>query len=230
MRKVDEVGPFSPGPGTSHLASRLAAGDGGSPPSVRAPILVGAGSYRVHMACLACGVLGGRMLCDPCRASCAPGADRRVGTVTVRPAFVHDGAARILVHRLKYAAFSAAAEPLARAMARLVPEHCAALVPVPRVTARRWKYGVDPAAELARRIGRIAGVPVIDALAAAFWVRRRAGGAGRRRGVPVFALRSTIPAAAVLVDDVVTSGTTLALAGEASGLTQAVTATVGLRP
>ncbi|HEX9977855.1 MAG TPA: hypothetical protein VGB41_04415 [Acidimicrobiia bacterium] len=182
------------------------------------------------MACLACGAFGVGNLCAACHATLSPAAERRVGDVTVRPAFHHAGAARLLVHRLKYSAIAAAAAPLADAMAALLVSDCTALVPVPRVTARRWSYGVDPAWELARRVGRIAGVPVVGALGAAVWVRRRAGAAGKRRGSPTFSRVAVVPAGAVLVDDVVTSGITLSRAGEASGLTRAITATAGLRP
>jgi len=182
------------------------------------------------MACLACGSFVRDPLCAPCRRTLVPASERRVGSVTVRPAFAHDGAARVLVHRLKYSGLAAAAGPLGRAMAALLPSDVAALVPVPRVTARRWSYGVDPALELARVVGRQAGVPVVDALSAAVWVRHRAGGAGRRRGVPSFSRIASVPAGAVLIDDVVTSGVTLSRAGDASGVRRAITATAGLRP
>lgn len=148
----------------------------------------------------------------------------------MRPALAHDGAARVLVHRLKYSAFAAAAEPLAQAMVRLLPSECGALVPIPRVMARRWVHGVDPALELARRLARITGLPVIEALAPGVWVRHRAGGAGRRRGLPAFRQVAPVPVRSVLVDDVVTSGTTLTRAGAATGLRRAVTATAALRP
>lgn len=153
-----------------------------------------------------------------------------MGRVTVRPAFVHEGAARALVHHLKYGGLAAAAAPLAAAMGRLLPLDATALVPVPRVTARRWSYGVDPTIELSRRLSRLSGLPVAQALRAPLWVRHRAGPAGRRRGDPAFRLVAEPPAGAVLVDDVVTSGATLSAAGMASGLVKAVTATAGLRP
>jgi len=191
---------------------------------------VAIGSYVLRMSCLSCGLLGARLVCVTCRATLAPAAERRVGSVTVRPAFVHEGAARTLVHRLKYSALPAAGEPLARAMALLVPADGTALIPVPRVTARRWAYGVDAALELATLIGRSLGLPVVTGLVAPLWVRHRAGAAGRRRGTPSFKAVGMIPQGGVLVDDVVTSGFTLGRAGEASGLTRAVTATAGLGP
>jgi predicted amidophosphoribosyltransferase len=136
----------------------------------------------------------------------------------------------VLVHRLKYSAFAGAAEPLAVAMAGLLPGDATAVIPVPRVTARRWAYGVDPALELARRISRRSGIPLIQALVPRAWVRHRAGPAGRRRGTPGFSLTGSAPAGAVLIDDVVTSGVTISRAGAVSNLTRAVTATAGFRP
>ena len=184
------------------------------------------------MPCLACATrpVSDRGLCTACRSGFVPGGERRLpGGVLVRSAFAHGGAARLLVHRLKYAAQPAAARLLAAAMAPGVPPDAAALVPVPRARARRWRYGVDPAAELARCLGRALGLPVVAALVPAWWHRRRAGPAGARRGVPRFRCVRQAPAAAVLVDDVVTTGATLRAAAAAlGGPRAAVTATAAL--
>ncbi len=90
-------------------------------------------------------------------------------------AFAHRGTARLLVHRLKYGGHRAAAAVLAEGMAGCVPEGAGALVPVPRARLRHWRYGVDPAVELARALGRLLRLPVVPALAPEWWHRRRAG-------------------------------------------------------
>ena len=145
----------------------------------------------------------------------------------MRSAFVHRGTARLLVHRLKYGGQAAAASLLAAAMARAVPEGATALVPVPRARSRRWRYGVDPAVELARGLGRVLALPILPALAPEWWHRRRAGPAGAKRGVPRFRVVRPMPPGAVLVDDVVTTGATLRAAAAALGRPcAAVTATV----
>jgi len=107
-----------------------------------------------------------------------------------------------------------------------VPVGATALVPVPRAWSRRWRYGVDPAVELARALGRVLALPVLPALAPAWWHRRRAGLAGAKRGIPRFRPVRATPAGAVLVDDVVTTGATLRAAAAAlGGPCAAVTAT-----
>jgi hypothetical protein len=75
-------------------------------------------------------------------------------------------------------------------------------------------------------VGRAAGLPVVCALAPAWWHRRRAGEAGAPRGRPRFRARRPAPPGAVLVDDVVTTGMTLGAAAEAlGGVPRALTAT-----
>jgi predicted amidophosphoribosyltransferase len=136
---------------------------------------------------------------------------------TVRAGLLHTAAARALVHRLKYQGLVAAAGPLAGVMAGLLDPLPPALVPVPRALARRWRYGIDPGSELAAAVGAIAGVPVIPALRAGWWHRRRAGAAGAPRGAPRFRRIGVLPAGVVLVDDVVTTGATLAAAAAVLG-------------
>ncbi len=150
----------------------------------------------------------------------------RVGVI--RAGFVHQGVARRLVHVLKYGGVVAAAQLLAVAMAPLL-ETDAVLVPVPRVTWRRLRYGVDPAVELAGAVGEITGRPVQRLLVAPPWGRRRAG--HQHGSAPVFRLRSSMGGSIegrrlVLVDDVVTTGATLGSAALAlGGCAGALTAT-----
>ncbi|HUG74328.1 MAG TPA: ComF family protein [Acidimicrobiia bacterium] len=148
----------------------------------------------------------------------------------IRPVLVHDGVARTLVHRLKYEASPRAASVLAAMLAARLPPDASALVPVPRVIARRWRYGVDPGRELARALARRTGLPVTDPLRPALWTARRAGPAGRRRGIPRFDTSGGVPAGAVLVDDVVTTGATLLAAANACGAARAVTVSSAVRP
>jgi predicted amidophosphoribosyltransferase len=107
-----------------------------------------------------------------------------------------------------------------------MPADATCLVPVPRVLARMWRYGVDPAATLSRALARRTGLPVERVLGRPFWWAGRAGPAGAIRGDPVFRAVRPSPPGAVLVDDVLTTGATLcAAAGALPGMRRAVTAT-----
>ncbi|MEX0826328.1 MAG: hypothetical protein WD184_06220 [Acidimicrobiia bacterium] len=182
------------------------------------------------MICLACAEVARGLLCGPCVGTLAPSPEQHLRGILVRSAFAHSGAARRLVHRLKYEGLVSAARPLAAAMVPLLPAHTTCLVPVPRVKARRWRHGVDPATELASALSEMTGLPVVVALRPLVWVARRAGPAGRRRGTPRFTATNRPHAGGVLVDDVVTTGTTLGIAASVTGACHAVTATAGLRP
>ena len=151
-----------------------------------------------------------------------PTPPRRLpGGLLVTSAFLHDGPARLLVHRLKYDGITRAADVLAEAMVEVTPA-ATALVPIPRVLARRLHHGVDAARALAMAIGRNAGIPVVQALDPPIWARRHAGRRRTTRTRPDFRRRCLPPPGAVLVDDVVTTGSTLRAAASA------LSGTVGL--
>lgn len=129
-------------------------------------------------------------------------------------AFEHDGAARTLIHHLKYRGVVAAAELASELLADHLPR--LPLVPVPRALSRCVKYGVDPARVIAASLGRRLDVPVIAALVPPLHTPRRAG-RDHSRIVPPFRVRRSPATPVIVVDDVVTTGGTASAAAASLG-------------
>jgi predicted amidophosphoribosyltransferase len=165
-------------------------------------------------ACAACGEWG-TPLCRRCRLGLVVGIPRRLeGGLLVLPGLRHEGPARRLVHRLKYRGDPAAARVLAASIAPLLPPDTRALVPVPRAQLRSWRYGVDPALELARALAG-PGLAVVRALRAEWWWPGHTGRNIEGRRPPSFRPTGAAPSGSVLVDDVVTTGATFRAASRA---------------
>ena len=151
--------------------------------------------------------------CDPCP------AEGRAFDLAWAPV-AHHGVARDLLLALKLRGAFGAADVMAAQMLARAPLDLgrAVLVPVPGHPGRTRRRGYDPAALIARALGRRTGARVFDAL-------RRGGGPTRQLGrgrarrqerAPVALTRRPPPAeVAVLVDDVHTTGATLDACAEA---------------
>jgi len=168
------------------------------------------------MLCLACASPADG-LCEPCVRSLRPVSCRYIGGIEADAPFLHAGAAAVLVRGLKYQGNLRAGRYLADRMVRCLPADPTCLVPVPRSGLRLVRYGIDPAAVLAGRLAEATGVPVLPALRAPVWWPRRAGGGLAVRGAIEFSRRLEVPEGAVLVDDVLTTGATVASAARALG-------------
>jgi predicted amidophosphoribosyltransferase len=168
--------------------------------------------------CAACGdgSAEAAMLCARCTARLRaaapvvePGPQGVRLTIAAAP---YAGVARQIAHGLKYGRRLELAEAAAGAMLRACPaaELRGAVVPVPAAPWRwRWR-GFDAAEEIALALSSLNGLPHSRCL-------RRAGGSrqvGRRRSQrladpPRIWAARPVPGAALLVDDVQTTGATL---------------------
>jgi len=150
-----------------------------------------------------------------CQATIRPATERLLpGGVPVVAAFEHEGAAKTLVHHLKYRGVAGLAELFAETVEPRVPR--LPLVPIPRAWSRRIKYGVDPARAIAAALARRLEVPVVDGLASPLHSPRRAG-RDHSRPVEPFRARLALRYSAIIVDDVVTTGATAVAAVDAIG-------------
>jgi predicted amidophosphoribosyltransferase len=119
------------------------------------------------------------------------------------------------VGALKFRGALAVADPMAALMVAAAPVERlrGALVPVPLHPARRRRRGFNQAERLARALSRRTGLPVADCLVRGGQNLRQVGRdrPARLAGpAGTVSARGRVPARAVLVDDVATTGATLA--------------------
>jgi len=199
------------------------------------PVLAELVAVFAPPACTVCGEPVGaadEVLCAGCRRAlpwlraprcprcarplpCAPCPAQRLAFDAAWAPVAHAGSARTSVQALKFGGKLALAEAMAAQMAAAAPApllDAEAIVPVPPARARARSRGFDPAALLARALGRRTDLPVQACL-------RRVGPAPRQLGAAARDRRSAgrirvepvarAPARVLLVDDVHTTGATL---------------------
>jgi ComF family protein len=173
-----------------------------------------------------CALCGGacelrRTVCDGCElalqrmrpvCSAVPGLDE------VWSAAAYEGIARRLIGALKFGSRVALAEEAASLVAARAPRELldAAIVPVPAAPMRRRRRGFDSAEAIAATLARRMAVPLVPCLARTHG-RRQVGRRRRERlaSPPRVQPIAPAPERALLVDDVTTTGATLAACADA---------------
>lgn len=165
-------------------------------------------------SCVGC-ARAGELLCAACAPPTAPIRVASTGS-PVTAATAYDGAVRAALLAYKERGRRDLLAPLGALLARAIPESLAAgavLVPVPSSPAARRTRGGDHVLRLARSASRRRGLPVVPALRLARAVADSAGLSTTQRTENLQGAMRALPPSpggpALLVDDIVTTGSTL---------------------
>lgn len=170
----------------------------------------------IPSCCPVCGTPGPAP-CDTCASELrlAPALPSPPGVDRCAALLAYEGAGRELLARLKYRNARSALRWLAWHLARLVPPGSVDVVTwAPTSDHRRRQRGFDQAALLARAVGHELHLPCARLLYRPPGPPQTGRSLDERRRGPAFTIRpgAPVPARVLLVDDIVTTGATMAAA------------------
>ena len=177
------------------------------------PSLCAACGRRCRPEDVVCGSCGHRLRrAQPLFGAGPPGLDRVWSSAS------YEGVALELVAALKFRRLLPVADLMADRIQWLAPAHLLSgeVVPVPPARSRLWRRGVDPAGELAAALAERLGAPLAPCLARSGGGRQLGRGRGERLGRPPrVGVLGDAPRSVLLVDDVLTTGATMASCAKA---------------
>ncbi|WP_238613277.1 ComF family protein [Candidatus Oscillochloris fontis] len=167
----------------------------------------------------------GALFCPTCRAALRPYPldDPPPGLDAMLVPWLYEGALRQAIHRMKYRSQRRMAAPLGDLLAaqlRHHPQPADAIIPVPLHTTRLAERGFNQSTELAARIARATGIPLVSGLERCRDTGHQAqlGRRERQQNIAaafVWTVYAPPPARVLLVDDVLTTGATLVACADA---------------
>ncbi|MCY4631261.1 MAG: phosphoribosyltransferase family protein [bacterium] len=167
----------------------------------------------IPLRCVVCGT-DGVLLCERCeeRLTPAPPIPPPVGSDGARALFTYDEVGSSVIGALKFANAHRLAGRLGPALAAAAPRGLDVVTWAPATPANRRRRGYDQAELLAREVAGRLGVPARRLLSRGADLPQTARGRAGRAAGPRMRCRRAVSGLVLVVDDVVTTGATLATA------------------
>ena len=167
----------------------------------------------IPLRCVACGA-DGVLLCRRCeeRLAPAPPLPPPPGVDSARAVFIYDEVGSSVIGALKYANSHRLVHRLGPRLAAAAPQGLDVVTWAPAAAANRRRRGYDQGELLAREVARRLGMPARRLLARRADIPQTARDRAGRAAGPRIRARRAVSGSVLVVDDVLTTGATLATA------------------